>query len=67
MHQAMVKDMCDDFLWRLNSLSANFGFCNMSTKRQLLISYCTSFYGVCLWNLQDTCVDEIMNRMVHFM
>ena len=23
---SMVKDMCYDFIWRLNSLSANFGF-----------------------------------------
>ena len=26
-HQAMVKDMCHDFIWRVNALSANFGFC----------------------------------------
>ena len=25
MHQAMVYYMCHDFIWRLNSLSANFG------------------------------------------
>ena len=29
--------MCLDFIWRLNSLSANFGFCNVSTKRHLLL------------------------------
>ena len=44
--------MCHDFIWRVNVLSANFGFRNISTKRQLFMSYCTSFYGVCLWNLQ---------------
>ena len=54
----MVKDMCHDLIWRVNALSANFGFCNISTKRQLFMSYCTSFYGVCLWNLQDKCVEE---------
>ena len=54
----MVKDMCHDFIWRLHSLSANFGFCNISTKRQLFMSYSTSFYGLCIWNLQDKYVDE---------
>ena len=58
MHQAVAKDMCHDFIWRLNSLSANFGFCNISTKRQLFMLYSTSFYGVCVWNLQDKYVDE---------
>ena len=31
-HQAMVKDMCHDFIWRVNALSANLGFCNISIK-----------------------------------
>ena len=57
-YHVMVKDMCHDFIWRVNALSANFGFCNISTKRQLFMSYSTSFYGVCLWNLQDKCVEE---------
>lgn len=56
-HQAMVKDMCHDFIWRVNALSANFGFCNINIKRQLYMSYCTSFYGVCLWNLQNKHLD----------
>ena len=42
----------------LYGVSANFGYCNISTKRQLLMLYCTSFYGVCLWNLQDKRVEE---------
>ena len=54
----MVKDMCHDFIWRVNALSANSGFYNISTKPQLFMSYCTSFYGVCLWNLQDKRVEE---------
>ena len=40
----MVKDMCHDFIWRVKTLYANFGFCNISTKRQLFMSYYTSFY-----------------------
>ena len=55
---SMIKDMCHDFIWRVNALSANVGFCKISTNRQLFMSYCTSFYGVCLWNLQDKCVEE---------
>ena len=39
-------------------LSANFGFCNINTTCQLFMSYGTSFYVVCLWNLQDKYVDE---------
>ena len=30
----MVKDMCHDFIWRVNALSANLDFCNISRKRQ---------------------------------
>ena len=25
-----------------------FGLCNISTQRQLAMSYCSSFYGVCI-------------------
>ena len=25
-----------------------FGFCNISIQRQLVISYCSSFYGLCI-------------------
>ena len=53
---SMIKDMYHDLTWRVNSLSANFGFCNISTKRNFVISYCT-FYGVCLWKLQVKYVD----------
>ena len=53
----MVKDMCHDFMWRVNALSANFRFCNISTKRQI-IYVVLSFYSICLWNLQDKCVEE---------
>ena len=56
---SMVKDMCYGFIWRLNSLSANFGFCYISTKRQLLMSYSASFYGVCVWNVKGKYVDEL--------
>ena len=38
-HQAMVKGMCHDFIWRVNALSANVGFCKISIKRQLFMSY----------------------------
>ena len=63
MHRAMVKDMCHDFIWRLNSLSANFGFCNISTTHQLFMSYSISVYGVRLWNLQDKYTDEFLYDM----
>ena len=60
MRKAMVKDMCHDFIWLLNSLSANFGFCNISTKR-----YKTSIIYVVLYLIlwcmsleQDKHVDE---------
>ena len=49
-----MKDTSHDSIWRVNALSANFWFVN----RQLLMSYCISFCGVCLWNLQDKCVEE---------
>ena len=38
--QAMLKDMCHNFIWRVNALSVNVGFCNKCTKRQLFMSYC---------------------------
>ena len=57
-HQAMVKNMCHGFTWRVNALSANFVFCNISTQCQLFMSYFISFYGVCLWHLEDKRVEE---------
>ena len=30
-HQAMAKDMCHDFIWHVNALSANFG-CSFCTN-----------------------------------
>ena len=38
---------------RINSLHSRFHFCTFDVLRTLLISYCTSFYGSCLWNLTE--------------
>ena len=35
IHQDIIKNVCHDFTWRLNSLVCNFGFCNIRKKRQL--------------------------------
>ena len=56
MHQAMVKDMCHDFIRHLNSLSANFGFCNISTN--LNYSCCTIPFLWCVSLEQDKYLDE---------
>lgn len=58
MHMPMVKDVFRDFIWRLNALLVNFGCYNSSIKRQWFMAYCTSCYGVCLWNLQEKYVNE---------
>ena len=33
------------------------GFCELYTTYQLFVSYCTSFYGTCLLDLQHTVMD----------
>ena len=55
-HIDMVRNMCQDLIWRTNSVIDNFSFCEPSTLCQLFKSYCTSFYGISLWNLEDKSV-----------
>ena len=57
VHTEVIRDMSHDLTWRVNSVLAYFRFCNSNTKFELVMSYCTSFYGSCLLNLQDKSVD----------
>lgn len=57
-HGKIVNELCCNFNRRLNSVIGNFGFCRIDTKWQLFLSYCTSFYGICLCNLQDTSIEK---------
>ena len=58
IHKHKVKDMILDFKWRVNCVMDNFHFCNTETRYGLFKAYCTSFYGICLWNLQDSSVSS---------
>ena len=53
----MVRDVARDFLTHLNGILANFNHCDLQTKYRLFVSYCTSYYGSCLWDLQHKLVD----------
>ena len=53
----MVRDVTRDFLTHLNGILANFNYCDLQTKYRLFVSYCTSYYGSCLWDLQHKLVD----------
>ena len=53
----MVRDVARDFLTHLNGILANFNYCDLQTKYRLFVSYCTSYYGSCLWDLQHKLVD----------
>ena len=53
----MVSDVARDFLTHLNGILANFNHCDLQTKYRLFVSYCTSYYGSCLWDLQHKLVD----------
>ena len=44
---------------RVNSLHAKFHFCTYDVLRTLFISYCTSFYGSCLWKLGPTDLEPL--------
>lgn len=52
-----VREMSHDLTWRVNSIISNFNFCKSNVKYNLFRSYCTSFYGACLWNMQDKAVN----------
>ena len=41
-----------DMTRQTNYVLANYSICNTQTIYKLFISYCTSFYGCCLWDLQ---------------
>ena len=41
----------------LNGKLSIFGFCDFQTKYYLFVSYCTSFHGVRLWDLQHRSVN----------
>ena len=56
-HCYMVRDVTRDFLTHLNGILANFNYCDLQTKYRLFVSYCTSYYGSCLWDLQHKLVD----------
>ena len=56
-HCYMVRDVARDFLTYLNGILANFNYCDLQTKYRLFVSYCTSYYGSCLWDLQHKLVD----------
>ena len=56
-HCYMVRDVARDCLTHLNGILANFNYCDLQTKYRLFVSYCTSYYGSCLWDLQHKLVD----------
>ena len=53
----MVRDVARDFLMHLNGILANFNYCDLQTKYRIFVSYCTSYYESCLWDLQHKLVD----------
>ena len=53
----MIIDMTRNFIVHLNGILDNFGFCELYTKYQLFVSYCTSCYGTCLLQLQHKAVN----------
>ena len=51
--QTAVRQMANDMTWRVNSLISNFSFCSFEVRRKLFMFFCTSFYGICLLDLQS--------------
>ena len=45
------------FLTHLNGILANCIYCDLQTKYRIFVSYYTSYYGSCLWDLQHKLVD----------
>ena len=53
-----IRDMSNDLIRRVNAIMSNFSFCSLDIRRQLFMSYCTSFYGLCLFDLQAKELDK---------
>jgi len=51
-HDANLSQAAKDLFIRTKSLESFYGHCSFDTKRTLFLSYCTSFYGSVLWNLE---------------
>ena len=47
------KKAVDDLYLSTNSMMSKFSFCSTDVRCTLFNSFCTSFYGSVLWNLQD--------------
>ncbi len=56
-----------DFVRRANGVLLRFGFCTPTVLTRLLRSYCMSFYGCALWNLNHKmikCLEVCMNKVL---
>ena len=59
-----------DSIRQANGVLSRFGFCIPEVLTQLLHSYCMSFYGCALWNLNnrsikalDVCINKVLRRI----
>ena len=48
-----ARQMANDMTWRAISVVSNFSYCSVEVRRKLFLSFCTSFYGICLLDLQS--------------
>ena len=48
-----ARQMANDMTWRVYSLISNFSYCSVEVRRKLFMSFCTSFYGIYLLDLQS--------------
>lgn len=56
-----------DFIRRANGVLLRFGFCSPKVLTRLLRSYCMSFYGCALWELNSKsikCLEVCMNKVL---
>ena len=53
----MVRDVARDVLTHLNGILANIYYCDLQTKYRTFVSYYTSYYESCMWDLQHKLVD----------
>ena len=54
----LYRDAAHDLVRRVNGVLSNFSHCKIDVLYKLFTSYCTSYYGSCLWSLEDSKIEQ---------
>ncbi len=54
----LYRDAAHDLESRVNGVLSNFSHCQLDVLYKLFTYYCTSYYGSCLWSLEDSKIEQ---------